>query len=120
MKAEEISAILKEKIEKYEAEISELKEFKNSVEMSKKNDIVTETLSKVKEFLTEEEYSECIEKGNSCSYENIGAWQNETLASIADKALEKVANMSSKEKEDGVLDMGIPKENETVKTSIFD
>lgn len=110
----------KAKIEKYEAELSELKEFKNSVEMSKKNDIVTETLSKVKEFLTEEEYSKCIEKGNSCSYENIGAWKNETLASIADKALEKVANMSSKEKEDGVLDMGIPQEVETVKTSIFD
>lgn len=108
------------KIEKYEAELSKLKEFKNSVEMSKKQDIVNETLSKVKEFLTEEEYSECVNKGNSCSYENIGAWKNETLASIADKALEKVASMSSKEKEDGVLDMGIPKETETVKTSIFD
>ena len=108
------------KIEKYEAELSKLKEFKNSVEMSKKQDIVNETLSKVKEFLTEKEYSECVNKGNSCSYENIGAWKNETLASIADKALEKVASMSSKEKEDGVLDMGIPKETETVKTSIFD
>ena len=109
-----------EKIRKYEAELAELKEFKSSVEMSKKNDIVTQTLSRVKDFLSEKEYAECVKKGESCSYEEIGAWKNETLASIAEKALEKVSSMSSNEKEEGVLDMGIPKENETVKTSIFD
>lgn len=109
-----------EKIQKYETEISELKEFKSSVEMSKKQDIVNQTLSKVKDYLTEEEYSECVKKGEACSYEAIGAWKNETLASIAERALEKVTNMSNKEKEDGVLDMGIPKEQETTKTSIFD
>lgn len=109
-----------EKIRKYEAELAELKEFKSSVEMSKKNDIVTQTLSRVKDFLSEQEYAECVKKGESCSYEEIGAWKNETLASIAEKALEKVSSMSSNEKEEGVLDMGIPKENETVKTSIFD
>ena len=109
-----------EKIRKYEAELAELKEFKSSVEMSRKNDIVTQTLSRVKDFLSEQEYAECVKKGESCSYEEIGAWKNETLASIAEKALEKVSSMSSNEKEEGVLDMGIPKENETVKTSIFD
>lgn len=109
-----------EKIRKYETELAELKEFKSSVEMSKKNDIVTQTLSRVKEFLSKKEYDECVKKGESCSYEEIGAWKNETLASIAEKALEKVSSMSSNEKEEGVLDMGIPKENETVKTSIFD
>lgn len=109
-----------EKIRKYEAELAELKEFKSSVEMSKKNDIVTQTLSRVKDFLSEQEYAECVKKGESCSYEEIGAWKNETLASIAEKALEKVSSMSSNEKEEGVLDMGIPKEVETIKTSIFD
>ncbi len=108
------------KIQKYEAELSELKEFKTSVEMTKKQEIVSQTLSQVKDYLTEEEYAECVKKGDACSYEAIGAWKNETLASIAERALEKVANMASKEKEDGVLDMGIPKETETVKTSIFD
>ena len=109
-----------ETIKQYEAELSELKEFKNTVEMTKKNEIVEQTLSQIKEFLTEKEYAECVNKGQACSYENIGAWKNEALASIAEKALEKVASMSSKEQEDGVLDMGIPAEKETVKTSIYD
>ena len=107
-----------EKIQKYESELSELKQFKDKVEMSEKQKIVNETLSHVKEFLTEEEYAEVVSKADSFSYSEIGLWKNETLASIADKALEKIANMSHNE-ESGVLDMGMSQEiNE--KKSIFD
>lgn len=108
-----------EKIQKYEAEISELQKFKETVEMSKKQDVVNQTLASVKEFLSEEEYGEVAGKAEACSYEEIGAWKNETLASIASKAIEKISTLSAN-KEEGVLDMGVPKETENTKTSIFD
>lgn len=107
-----------EKIQKYESEISELKKFKEKVQMSEKQNVVNETLAHVKEFLTEKEYKAVVKKADECSYEEIGLWKNETLASIADKALEKIASLSNS-KEDGVLDMGIPQEV-TEKKSIYD
>lgn len=107
-----------EKIQKYEAEISELKEFKEKVQMSEKQNVVNATLAHVKEFLTEEEYNSVVKKAEKCSYEEIGLWKNETLASIADKALEKIASLANS-KEEGVLDMGIPQEV-TEKKSIYD
>lgn len=107
-----------EKIQKYESEISELKEFKEKVQMSEKQNVVNATLAHIKEFLSEEEYNAVVKKADEYSYEEIGLWKNETLASIADKALEKIANMSNS-KEDGVLDMGVPQEV-TKKESIFD
>ena len=107
-----------EKVQKYESELSELKEFKKTVEMSKKQDVVNQTLAEVKEFLSEEEYNDVLQKAEAYSYEEIGAWKNETLASIVDKAIKKINTLSNKEED--VLDMGVPKEVENVKTSIFD
>lgn len=107
----------KELISKYEAEISELKAFKNSAEDAEKTKIVSETLAQIKDFCDTESYSKFEAMAEKCQYSDINGWRNEALASIANKALARMSELTSKE--EGVLDMGMPT-TETQKTSIYD
>lgn len=104
-------------IAQYEAELNDLRQFKANVQMSEKNSIIGKTLSQVRDFVDEEVYKDFSEKGNSCKYEEIGAWRNEVLASITEKTLEKMSELSNKE--EGIVEIDLPKETE-VKTSIYD
>lgn len=105
-------------ISEYSEKIEKLEQFKNETLNAKKDSIVCETMSQVKEFVDAETYSKYEESGVACQYEDIGSWKNEVLASITDKALAKMSEISSKE--DGILDMGIVIETKDSTKSIYD
>ena len=92
------------KMTSLETELAELREFKASTLESQKESIVASTLSQVKEFVNEETFAKFEQSGKECKMDDIGGWKNEVLASVADKALAKMSELSSKE--DGILDMG--------------
>lgn len=92
------------KMANLETELAELREFKASTLESQKESIVASTLSQVKEFVNEETFAKFEQSGKECKMDDIGGWKNEVLASVADKALAKMSELSSKE--DGILDMG--------------
>jgi len=105
-------------VAEYSEKIEKLEQFKTETLNAKKDSIVCETLSQVKEFVDAETYAKYEESGKVCQYENIGSWKNEVLASITDKALAKMSEISSKE--DGILDMGIVIETKDSTKSIYD
>ncbi|MBQ0114137.1 MAG: hypothetical protein KBT03_13490 [Bacteroidales bacterium] len=105
------------KISQYEAELEELRKFKSDIQMSEKRNIVAKTLAQVKEFVDEQTYEGFSQSGETCEYENIGAWKNEVLASIAEKTLEKMSQLTASE--EGISEIGLPVEAD-VKTSIYD
>ena len=111
-------AELEAKLSEYETELAELRKFKSEAEMAEKTNIVNETLAKVKGLVDEAKFAEISKSGEECAYENIGAWKNATLASIADQALEKIAQMASKE--EGITEMDIPKDTEPKKKGLWD
>lgn len=104
------------KMSEMENELNELREFKNKAEMAQKQSIIEDTLAQVKDFADEETYNSFVDSAKECSYADIGSWKNEVLANVASKA---IAKMSEQNNEDGVLDLGMPKDIET-KTSIYD
>lgn len=116
-KANDKIAEYESKISKYESEISELIKFKENVQANEKNAIIAETLSKAKEFLDDVSYSEFVKRAEECNYECINGWKNEVLATIAERALAKMSEITSKE--DGIVDMGMPEQTKET-TSIFD
>ena len=71
---------------------------------SQKDSVVYSTLSQVKEFVDTETYSKFEESGKVCKFEDVNGWKNEVLASVADMALAKMSQLTSKE--DGITDMG--------------
>lgn len=78
-----------DKIAEYEAELYELRKFRDDAQLKEKNVIVSQTLARAKDFVEEEMYSEFVKKAEKCAYDDINGWKNEVLATIADKALSK-------------------------------
>lgn len=103
------------KIASYESEIAELKSFKESVQNAEKNDIANQTLNKVKDFITEEEYSEYQKQFKECEYSEIGALKNSILAKYVDNIIE----MSQKNENTEIVDYAIPISTNKV-DSIYD
>ena len=103
------------KIASYESEIAELKSFKESVQNAEKNDIANQTLNKVKDFITEEEYSEYQKQFKECEYSEIGALKNSILAKYVDNIIE----MSQKNESTEIVDYAIPVSTNKV-DSIYD
>lgn len=108
------------KMASLELELKELKEFKMSTLNAQKDSVVYATLSQVKDFVDIETYSKFEESGKICEYANIHGWKNEVLASVADLALAKMSELTSKE--NGILDMGTVGlyGNNAKKESIYD
>ena len=104
------------KIASYEAELAELRTFKESVQNSEKVSIANQTLEKIKSFITDEDYEEYKKEFNECSYEEVGALKNSILAKYVDEIIEK--SQGTKE-ETEIVDYGIPVANAKVE-SIYD
>lgn len=106
-KMEELESKLAEveaKLTTYESELVELREFKMSTLEAQKESVVQATLSQVKDFVDVETYSKFEDSGKVCKFSDINGWKNEVLASVADIALAKMSQLTSKE--DGITDMG--------------
>jgi hypothetical protein len=108
------------KMASLESELKELREFKLSALNTQRDSVVYATLSQIKELVDTDSYSKFEESGKVCQFENINGWKNEVLASVANLALAKMSELTSKE--DGILDMGTVGvySKETRKTSIYD
>lgn len=123
-KMAEVEAKLAEaeaKIATYEAQIEELKEFKNGVEVAKCQEIVKSTLDVAKKVVDEAKYDEFVKQSEECVYATVDAWSDKVLASISKMAIAKMEEINAREKEEGILDIGMPvptKNNK--KESIYD
>jgi hypothetical protein len=96
------------KIKEYEAELSELRTFKANVEEAQKMEVVTATLAQVKDYMSDEKYSEYSESGKACKFADITAWKNEVLANVTTDVL----NAKMSEKETDHIDMSFPQVEE--------
>lgn len=104
------------KIASYEAELSELRDFKQSVENSEKSNIANQTLAKISDFINAEEYAEYKKQFEECSYSDVNYLRNSILA----KYFDQVMSMSKRENEDvEIEDMGIPMESPKKVNSIY-
>lgn len=115
---ENLLAECNEKISLYEAELSELRAYKENAQSTEKDTIITETLSQAKDYCDEQTYNKFKTSGEACEYANINGWRNEVLASISVNLMAKMSEITSKE--EGVLEMGMPIQTETQKESIYD
>jgi hypothetical protein len=96
------------KIKEYEAELSELRTFKANVEEAQKMEVVTATLAQVKDYMSDEKYSEYSESGKACKFADITTWKNEVLANVTTDVL----NAKMSEKETDHIDMSFPQVEE--------
>ena len=123
-KMTELEAKLSEaesKIATYEAQLEELKEFKNGVEVAKCQEIVKSTLDVAKKVVDESKYDEFVKQSEECVYSTVDAWSDKVLASISKMAIAKMEEINAREKEDGILDIGMPvSTNNNKKESIYD
>lgn len=110
------------KIEKYEAELADLRAFKTEAMQEKCNIEVKETLSIAKQIVTSEEYEALEKESKACTYEDVSNWSDKILASLTKRTITKMEEISSKGNE-GILDLGIPKgngQNKKKSTNIYD
>ena len=110
-KLSEMTAQMSEKdnqIKEYETELSELRTFKTNVEEAQKMEVVTATLAQVKDYMSEDKYSEYSESGKACKFADITAWKNEVLANVTTDVL----NAKMSEKETDHIDMSFPQVEE--------
>lgn len=106
------------KIANYESELAELRTFKESVQNSEKLNIANQTLNKVKDFITTEDYAEYQKQFEECTYEEVGALKNSILAKYVDAIIEK--SQETKNEETEIVDYGIPVDNANKVESIYD
>ena len=110
-KLSEMTAQMSEKdnqIKEYETELSELRTFKTNVEEAQKMEVVTATLAQVKDYMSEDKYSEYSESGKACKFADITTWKNEVLANVTTDVL----NAKMSEKETDHIDMSFPQVEE--------
>lgn len=105
---------LSKKAEGYESEISKFREFKAKMQEVEKAEVIESTMAKVKSYASEELVSQLEASVKECAFEDISAWRNAAMASISDLLVEKLAKQ-----EEGILDMGIPRNTKKV-NSLFD
>ena len=108
------------KIEKYEVELSELKEFKNKMEAIKCQEIIDNTLSIAKKVVDESKYTELETESKECVYATVETWAKDVKASISEIAIAKMEAVKLSAREDDVVDMGIPTHVEKTKKTIYD
>ena len=108
------------KIEKYEVELSELKEFKNKTEAIKCQEIIENTLSIAKKVVDETKYMELEKESKECVYATVETWAKDVKASISEIAIAKMEEVKLSAREDDVIDMGLPTHTEKIKNSIYD
>ena len=117
---EEKLAEAEKKIELYEAELSELKEFKTQIETAKCAEIIDNTLSIAKKVVDETKYTELEKESKECVYATVDGWSTKVLASVSTMAIAKMEEVKLSAREDDVVDMGIPVHVEKTKNSIYD
>ena len=99
-KYQEIADELEDKnniIMEQEEELSDLRQFKSDCLEKEKMATVSETLSKVKDKMTDEEYAKFEKEGTECKFEDIQAWKNNVLINLVDSVLFSDENDSHKE-----------------------
>lgn len=106
------------KITQYEAELSTLREYKITVENQQKDNIVSTTLSQIKNYVSDAEYADFEAQGTKCEYSEITNWKNEVLASIADRLMTRMTQIASQE--EGITDIGMPVSQQDTQKSIYD
>lgn len=104
---------LKATLSAQEAELSELRAFKQTKLEEDKKVVVLSTLGKVEKYVEKEKFEELKKDAESYDAESINAWSNKVLASVTDKVL-----MSQVEND--TMDMGLPINKEAPKKSAFD
>ena len=105
---------------KYEAELSELKEFKTQIESVKCQEIIENTLSIAKKVVDETKYTELEVESKECVYANVNDWSTKVRASLSEIAIAKMEEVKLSAREDDVVDMGMPIHVEKTKESIYD
>ena len=73
-----------DKLAEQSAKLEELAKFKADVEEKEKMSVVTQTLAKIKEHVSDEDYAKFEEKGKACKFEEVTSWKNEVLANISE------------------------------------
>lgn len=109
-----------DKIVKYEAELSELKEFKTQIEAVKCQEIIENTLSIAKKVVDESKYTELETESKECVYASVNEWSTKVRASLSEIAVAKMEEVKLSAREDDVVDMGMPVHVEKTKESIYD
>ena len=74
------------------------------IEEKEKMSVVTQTLAKIKEHVSEEDYAKFEEKGKACKFEEVTSWRNEVLANVTEVLM-------SAEKKENHLRMSVVTEN---------
>ena len=108
------------KITLYEAELAELKEFKNQIEAVKCQEIIENTLSIAKKVVDKTKYTEIETESKECVYSTVNEWSTKVRASLSEMAIAKMEEVKLSTKEDDVVDMGMPIHVEKTKESIYD
>ena len=108
------------KIARYEAELSELKEFKIQIEAVKCQEVIDNTLSIAKKVIDESKYTELLTESKECVYATVEEWSTKVKASISEIAIAKMEEVKLSAREDNVMDMGVPMQVEKTKDSIYD
>ena len=94
-----------DKLSEQEKLLEELAKFKADVEEKEKMSVVSQTLAKIKEHVSEEDYAKFEEKGKACKFEEVTSWRNEVLANVTEVLM-------SAEKKENHLRMSVVTENE--------
>ena len=88
--------------------------------MAKCQEIVNSTLGVAKKVVDEAKYDEFVKQSEECVYSTVEAWSDKVLASISKMAIAKMEEINAREKEDGILDIGMPITTTNKKESIYD
>ena len=93
-----------DKLSEQEKKLEELTKFKADIEEKEKMSVVSQTLAKIKEHVSEEDYAKFEEKGKACKFEEVTSWRNEVLANVTEVLM-------SAEKKENHLRMSVVTEN---------
>lgn len=72
------------KLAELNTQLAELTKFKADIEEKERMSIVVQTLAKIKERVSDEDYAKFEESGKSCKFEEVTAWKNEVLANLSE------------------------------------
>lgn len=72
------------KLAELNTQLAELTKFKADVEEKERMSIVVQTLAKIKERVSDEDYAKFEESGKACKFEEVTAWKNEVLANLSE------------------------------------
>lgn len=79
-------------IMEYEAELTELREFKSQCMSEKKTLEVDSTMSEIKEFIDDNKFKELKEEGMNCDFEILEGWKNKVRALAFENTKQKITH----------------------------